>query len=894
MQGLRKLLTFASVNTHYAFRFVGHTASNEPILFYKPLKIIHAMKKLYFLLLGLFALCGFNTAQAKLVVTDTTEFLTDLSTIHEGDSLMFFCYGESSRRAWLYNNWKADNPSPQLSRNFKVGDSDSRSYVWIINSVTDNEDGTYNITLKTLSDPAKYMTGFTIVESSKWGYWNSDNMFTEDVGEATEFTISKVGQDDLDSNIGSLPESEYTEETSPFVYILDSATEGRFNGQNDDNGDGISNFVGWNEGLNCFYEFKRATLTNFPTCNVSVQPLDQNENDVSTGSYDEELLAGDTIKARTYDHYTFTGKVVKDGEEEVTFPYVVTQEDVDNGEAYFTSYYNKDPELTFQITDENGDALTGADGNVLVENFSEYFATGVEFAVPTISALKLGYEFVSATDTETGESMIGQTVTTDHDGHVITLVYHKNNIAGLPFVPTTVTDGQFAADAHYYQMLIPENSAAAAGTSDPVYVYTNLADTTSILVDNVNFNTDLIENTVWAFTGDLDQGFHIYNKTNGATYMLYAPNANDGTEIKIGTAEEISEADVDGTASTTFMLKPNSKGGYSFVLVDVDGNTTNAAINRYSYWWNNGVQQDGFVLKFWANDAALSDNNSNITFVEPNSDELATIKFSKAQAYLNAEGAVGAWTADQLSLLKAAVAADDIAAANIAIADLVATTDTIAFDMNKTYKLTSAYKGFITAQPGVTYAMYAENDSVKWGAAAETDAYQWIFRTANDSAYYVSNLSNERTIASFRNSGVSEDYSSAVFYADAVVADTATNITTLIGERAPFMLVKSTVVPGAYRLIHNYGSSIITLCIKQGTGGSELTGGAVATNNGDTADRGNTWRLIPVADVPTGINGATVVPAGEQNSVIYDLSGRRVNNAQRGIYIISGKKVLVK
>ena len=41
----------------------------------------------------------------------------------------------------------------------------------------------------------------------------------------------------------------------------------------------------------------------------------------------------------------------------------------------------------------------------------------------------------------------------------------------------------------------------------------------------------------------------------------------------------------------------------------------------------------------------------------------------------------------------------------------------------------------------------------------------------------------------------------------------------------------------------------------------------------------------------TGIT-QTVVP--QQNAAIYDLQGRRVLKAQKGLYIINGKKVVVK
>ena len=44
----------------------------------------------------------------------------------------------------------------------------------------------------------------------------------------------------------------------------------------------------------------------------------------------------------------------------------------------------------------------------------------------------------------------------------------------------------------------------------------------------------------------------------------------------------------------------------------------------------------------------------------------------------------------------------------------------------------------------------------------------------------------------------------------------------------------------------------------------------------------------------TAIDSITTADEQTQDNVFYDLSGRRVNNPQRGLYIVNGKKVLVK
>ncbi len=49
---------------------------------------------------------------------------------------------------------------------------------------------------------------------------------------------------------------------------------------------------------------------------------------------------------------------------------------------------------------------------------------------------------------------------------------------------------------------------------------------------------------------------------------------------------------------------------------------------------------------------------------------------------------------------------------------------------------------------------------------------------------------------------------------------------------------------------------------------------------------------VEVVQGETGINPYPTLPEGE--TVYYDLSGRRVEHPTKGIYIINGKKVVIK
>ena len=89
------------------------------------------------------------------------------------------------------------------------------------------------------------------------------------------------------------------------------------------------------------------------------------------------------------------------------------------------------------------------------------------------------------------------------------------------------------------------------------------------------------------------------------------------------------------------------------------------------------------------------------------------------------------------------------------------------------------------------------------------------------------------------------------------------------------------------------------------TGESTIASGAeIVVNSVTPADNGTGYivfqakkgmiikqvAVIP-AEEPVGING---VYAADNNNVIYNLSGQKVMKAQKGLYIVNGKKVVLK
>ena len=99
-----------------------------------------------------------------------------------------------------------------------------------------------------------------------------------------------------------------------------------------------------------------------------------------------------------------------------------------------------------------------------------------------------------------------------------------------------------------------------------------------------------------------------------------------------------------------------------------------------------------------------------------------------------------------------------------------------------------------------------------------------------------------------------------------------------------------TSLSGAYILGESGAFMTITLtgdAAPVGTEEAQLKGCVVSTDT-------ETISLDDVTFVLSTETGINTISADAQNGKVYDLQGRRVVNAQNGVYIQNGKKVLVK
>lgn len=766
------------------------------------------MKKIYFFLVAVLALFGASTAQAKDVVTSIGHHITALSELQQGQKVLFFnnggpeFHGQAERKAFLLEDSEG---VMWIQRNLPVGTIESNAYIWTIETLTVNGDA-LEITLK--SAAGNYFAAFS-----------ANNAQGVTGSEPGNLTITQSAEGDS-------------------LFFIHDANGIYFNGQNTDGygaENGRAKFVGWNQsGDNSNYMIYIPEIEDKTVFQASFQLQDEAGTQIQE-TIVKDYTAGDSVYAPVIENYTYLSAV--DGDmEDIELPTIMPE---NNLELILT--YKK-----WALVD----VICYGQNNGVLYTTSTYYKQGTQFVLPTEDNVGVGYVLNEDDAATYGNYTITEDVT-------IELHYTYNPAHGLPFVPTTIAEGAFADDTHYYTMKIRGGN----------YIY--VTDDSNDVKIGSTIDTENINNYLWAFTGNWASGVALYNKAKGATLMAYTADMSDGAQVTLGTSEAIAQIEA---AVDTFNIIKNGEA-YSFVA------GSSAAMNHYG---------SGNLLKLWASSWSLTDGGSQITFAEITQEDIDAIKWAPIKNYLGAEGCVGGWTAAQLADLKAAIEANSLVDAQDAIAELAA-QDTIAFDASKTYYLISGFKGFAEKQPGVSYAIYAnDNDSVVWNALqADNDAYKWVFEAVSDTTYLIGNVAKQNAIAGFRFAAA------GAVLATGEAEELAEGDICAVGEKAPFQLIKSVDTPAAYYIRHNYGASIITLAAKKGVGTGEETSGSIQTYNTSDGQFINAWRLKPAGDIPTSLGNA-IEADNAADATIYDLSGRRVVNPAKGLYIQKGKTFIVK
>ncbi len=152
---------------------------------------------------------------------------------------------------------------------------------------------------------------------------------------------------------------------------------------------------------------------------------------------------------------------------------------------------------------------------------------------------------------------------------------------GLPFKPTKILeDGSLASNTHWYTMTIRGDKN--------IYAEKNY-----LRCEPVN---EVLESQLWAFVGNKESGFEIYNYETGTTLRAYTAKGSSESEI---TMENKSSA----VGTYFWMLSDNNNGGYNF----------HYPRNPTSCW--NDFNNENWV-GIWRDVASPNDLGSNIVFTE--------------------------------------------------------------------------------------------------------------------------------------------------------------------------------------------------------------------------------------------------------------------------------------
>ena len=778
------------------------------------------MKKIL-LLLSAFTLGTFATVQAQMTIVNEVEpAVTDLSSLTEGQQVAFYAFGESDRQGYLM---ETDYQALKINPTMPLGKTSSSDYVWTIESVNSFEGG---VEVKLRTPRGNYMPNFTY-QNAKPKYPGKTALSAD---SAATFSIVLSGVADS------------------VVYIYDENNV-YFNAQGPAYTGAICNFVGWpTSGGNSQYvirPLKAETRSSFTT---TLYLYTTGGDEIRQETIESTI--GTEIAVPEVANHTFVSAENADDETPVTLPLRIT-EFPEAGELNLMLTYEKWPFVSIICRDSEGNILKTSDS---------YMKKGTVFNASTFDLGRMGYALLTE---GYDECVITQDST-------INLAYEKQPTAGLPFSVTTVSENGFADGTSFYTMRIRGGYA---------YVQNG---TNEIKVSSTIEQSDSIDNYLWAFTGDIDRGFQIYNKGAGTSQLLYAATTANKTPITIGTPDDtLSASEGTATFNLAFNNASNAKG-YAFSAAT----ESTACFNRFG-------GATGTALCFWTNSKSPTDIGSRIVFSRVDEELANKYRFAISQQVLNSAGCVGSYTTEQLADLATAVANQDFEA-TVAARRALIEQKPIAFDSTKCYNLISAYRNFVINQPGKLFAVYANDaDSLAWNEltdeAAASPSYAWRFKPTAEGAetFTIVNLARQRAIASYRYGQ----------YAVLVAADhtsTAAEGTTDIGDAAAFTVKEApdVVAPNSFYFIHTYGASFITMA-SDPVNSSTVTSGLISTLNYQEPGYNNAWFLRPCPDSITGITSPTLTTSSADEA-IYDLQGRRIASPTRGLYIKGGKKVYIK
>ena len=155
-------------------------------------------------------------------------------------------------------------------------------------------------------------------------------------------------------------------------------------------------------------------------------------------------------------------------------------------------------------------------------------------------------------------------------------IYHEVSAEGLPFIPTRGEKGELLPRTQWYTMSIRGGKM----------IYT---DGKEVLCES---DGPITLAHLWAFVGDNEQGFRVYNCAYGTEYWVYVASSENRTYLSM-------VKETPATGSDRFMVEENTAGGHSFYYPGVPlscWNDRNGHIGLYNN--ANSIHDSGSDIYF--------------------------------------------------------------------------------------------------------------------------------------------------------------------------------------------------------------------------------------------------------------------------------------------------------
>lgn len=516
---------------------------------------------------------------------------------------------------------------------------------------------------------------------------------------------------------------------------------------------------------------------------------------------------------------------------------------------------------------------TAPDGseNYLVSSAEMYIDVDSILTAPDQGDL---YEFdAEATAAyETNDFPVPAKITPDnlYDGFYYTFCYTMKS----PLKTTEVTtDGKFPEDATWYIMRMRGNKVLTSKVNDAGRLL-------------MSASAEVADSALWCFSQNADGTYNIYNKGREGEVLTDF----GGAEPQFTTATG-SEIGFELISVTT---------GYGFRVQGTD--------NVWNDFGGNGT------LAYYTAAATYTDPGSTITFEEY---KASNYTFLDGRAVMNAVNCINGYTEDQVAEISEMVESGETdyeADVTELVADLLDTPadELIQHDPTSGYAIISAAPAYIQRE-NVKYALYAQGDTLlAWKEFNPWDrSFYFELRDRREDKSIGSEVADSISYALYHIA--SQKYVDAAdwAYAQPLKLNAEYNDTTMHFHLDPAVAVYNgegsltrAAVPAGFYIDrwwysgNEYGAGevLCTMSMHAGSINNATEGNIVSYNTRGTGYSTvfRFWDGGPIETVGIGSVTNDENVNGAKNDVIYDLSGRRVQKAVKGIYIQNGKKVYVK